>query len=165
MTFRRLNGYWAFGSRLMTMGWPAGTDESAKGLSPCARPPSPPCGPARLRDLYAAMLTRRSRQASPRHRRPLGQASASPRRRPVDRAGDATVLKGMVLVLNPHVQGPGGTILYSRDGAVSSTAARSSAGTRTGASRVAPTLLQRRRLIWARLRVSGAAPQGSRSRA
>ena len=30
--------------------------------------------------------------------------------------GDATVLKeGMVLVLNPHVQGPGGTILYSRD--------------------------------------------------
>lgn len=34
----------------------------------------------------------------------------------MDRTGDATVLKeGMVLVLNPHVQGPGGTILYSRD--------------------------------------------------
>lgn len=39
---------------------------------------------------------------------PLGGQTAAP--------GDATELKeGMVLVLNPHVQGPGGTILYSRD--------------------------------------------------
>lgn len=87
----------------------------------------------------------------------------------MDRPGDATELKeGMVLVLNPHVQGPGGTILYSRDTVLLDFNGCKILGWYKDwarALRRVRLLLQRRRLIWARLRVSGAAPQGSHSRA
>lgn len=115
-----LNGYWAFGSRLLTMGWPLPEQTKAyEGLVAMRKAALAAVRPRR--DLRGSLRRHAGRGGAggrhPRHRRPLG---ARHRRRlaggPVDRTGDATVLKeGMVLVLNPHVQGPGGTILYSRD--------------------------------------------------
>ena len=88
-----------------------------KGLSPCARPPSPPCGPARPARISTPPCWTRRAGVTPvtgvHWGHGIGVASQEA---PWIAPGDATVLKeGMVLVLNPHVQGPGGTILYSRD--------------------------------------------------
>ena len=137
-----LNGYWAFGSRLMTMGWPLPEQTKAyEGLVAMRKAALAAVRPgATCADLYAAMLDAAERAGvtpvtGVHWGHGIGVASQEA---PWMAPGDATVLKeGMVLVLNPHVQGPGGTILYSRDTVLLdfNGCRRSSAGTRTGASR------------------------------
>lgn len=115
-----LNGYWAFGSRLMTMGWPLPEQTKAyEGLVAMRKAALAAVRPgATCADLYAAMLDAAERAGvtpvtGVHWGHGIGVASQEA---PWIAPGDATVLKeGMVLVLNPHVQGPGGTILYSRD--------------------------------------------------
>ena len=115
-----LNGYWAFGSRLMTMGWPLPEQTKAyEGLVAMRKAALAAVRPgANCADLYAAMLDAAERAGvtpvtGVHWGHGIGVASQEA---PWIAPGDATVLKeGMVLVLNPHVQGPGGTILYSRD--------------------------------------------------
>ena len=115
-----LNGYWAFGSRLMTMGWPLPEQTKAyEGLVAMRKAALAAVRPgATCADLYAAMLDAAERAGvtpvtGVHWGHGIGVASQEA---PWIAPGDATELKeGMVLVLNPHVQGPGGTILYSRD--------------------------------------------------
>ena len=112
-----LNGYWAFGSRLMTMGWPLPEQTKAyEGLVAMRKAALAAVRPgATCADLYAAMLDAAERAGvtpvtGVHWGHGIGVASQEA---PWIAPGDATELKeGMVLVLNPHVQGPGGTILY-----------------------------------------------------
>ncbi|MFQ9866676.1 MAG: M24 family metallopeptidase [Bilophila wadsworthia] len=165
-----LNGYWAFGSRLMTMGWPLPEQTKAyEGLVAMRKAALAAVRPgATCAELYAAMLDAAERAGvtpvtGVHWGHGIGVASQEA---PWIAPGDATVLKeGMVLVLNLHVQGPGGTILYSRDTVLLiSTAARSSAGM-TGASRTSrPTSITAAAVDMGTVTRIGRTPQGPFSR-
>ena len=104
----------------MTMGWPLPEQTKAyEGLVAMRKAALAAVRPgATCADLYAAMLDAAERAGvtpgtGVHWGHGIGVASQEA---PWIAPGDATELKeGMVLVLNPHVQGPGGTILYSRD--------------------------------------------------
>lgn len=115
-----LYGYWAFGSRIMTMGWPLPEQAKAyEGLVAMRKAALEAVRPgATCADLYAAMLDAAGRAdvapvAGVRWGHGIGVASQES---PWIVPGDRTPLReGMVLVLCPHVQGPDGEILYARD--------------------------------------------------
>ena len=102
------------------MGWPLPEQTKAyEGLVAMRKAALAAVRPgATCADLYAAMLDAAERAGvtpvtGVHWGHGIGVASQEA---PWIAPGDATGLKeGMVLVLNPHVQGPGGTILYSRD--------------------------------------------------
>lgn len=115
-----LHGYWAFGSRIMTMGRPLpGQSRAYEGLVAMREAALDAVRPgATCADLYAAML------------RAAEQAGVTPvtgvhwghgigvcaQEAPWIAPCETTPLKeGMVLVLKPQVQGPDGEILYARD--------------------------------------------------
>lgn len=115
-----LNGYWAFGSRVMTMGWPLpGQLKAYEGLVAMREAALAAVRPgATCAGLYAAMREAAERAdvvpvLGVRWGHGIGvSAQESPWITPCD----ATPLReGMVLVLNPHVRGPEGEILYVRD--------------------------------------------------
>ena len=101
-----LNGYWAFGSRLMTMGWPLPEQAKAyEGLVAMRKAALAAVRPgATCADLYAAMLDAAERAGvtpvtGVHWGHGIGVASQEA---PWIAPGDATELKeGMVLVLNP----------------------------------------------------------------
>ena len=167
-----LNGYWAFGSRLMTMGWPLPEQTKAyEGLVAMRKAALAAVRPgATCADLYAAMLDAAERAGvTPvtgvhwgQHRRRLAGG-------PVDRTGRCHRAQGRHGAgAEPACAGPRRNHpVLPRHGAVGFQRLqdpRLVQGLARAVRRVR-LLLQRRRLIWARLRVSGAAPQGSRSRA
>ena len=115
-----LKGYWAFGSRLMTMGWPLPGQAKAYDALVAMRQAAleavkPGCTCA---DLYAAMLQAAEKAGAKaitgvHWGHGIGVTSQES---PWIVPDDHTALKeGMVLVLCPHVEGPDGEILYARD--------------------------------------------------
>ena len=115
-----LDGYWAFGSRLMTMGWPLPEQARAyEGLVAMRKAAINAVRPgATCADIYAAMLNAaKLAGVTPITGVHWGHGiGVSSQEAPWIAPDDNTPLKeGMVLVLNPHIQGPGETILYNRD--------------------------------------------------
>ena len=114
------NSYWAAGSRLMTQGWPDEAQMTAykalvtmREAALAVMRPGTPCSA-----VYAAMRETAMKLGvtAPEDRAWGHSVGVSPQEAPYIAPGDHTPLPdNAVMVLNPHVLGPEGEKLYSRD--------------------------------------------------